>query len=154
MLCAKSIGATDFREYSTVVVPYCTQDVHMGDSIQTYGDDDDSGETTTVRHAGAHNLLSVLRWIYANFHNPTHIFITGCSAGGTAAPVVYDLLRAHYRTGGIIGGMSPVNINVIMDSSVYLTPEAFLNSYYGNWGPERIMKKIRFNFDKVGHVYW
>lgn len=45
-----------------------------------------------------------------------------------------------------------MNINVVMDSSVYLTPEAFLNNYYGNWGPERIMKKIRFNFNKVGHV--
>ena len=150
MLCAKSLGDTNFREYNTVIVPYCTQDVHIGDSIQSYGD-------TTVRHAGAHNLMSTLKWIYTNFPNPTHIFVTGCSAGGTAVPIAYDLLNAHYNTllkGSIHGIASAVNINVIMDSSVYLTPEAFLNDYYGNWGPERIMKKIRFNFDKVMYYIW
>jgi hypothetical protein len=45
--------------------------------------------------------------------------------------------------------MKSVDIGVIMDSSVYLTPRVFLEEYYGNWGPETLMKKIGFNFEKV-----
>jgi hypothetical protein len=29
MLCARSIGTTDLTEYTTIIVPYCTQDVHL-----------------------------------------------------------------------------------------------------------------------------
>ena len=145
MLCAKSVGGTDFREYNTVIIPYCTQDVHLGDSIQYYGDD-------TVRHVGAHNMWQTLQWIFANFPNPTHIFLTGCSAGGTAVPIAYDLIQKHYNSflrgaGGF--GAKAVDIGVIMDSSVYLTPDVFLKDYIGNWETRTIMNKIRFNFDKV-----
>ncbi|KAL7516842.1 hypothetical protein ACHAWX_001820 [Stephanocyclus meneghinianus] len=35
-----------------------------------------------------------------------------------------------------------------MDSSVYLTPEYFLQHYYANWNPGTIMNKIRFDFDR------
>lgn len=144
MLCSKSIGDTDFREYNTLIVPYCIQDVHIGDSVQYY-----DGEM--VRHVGAHNMHSTLQWIYTNFPNPTHIFLTGCSAGGTALPIAYDLIQKHYnsllRGSGI--GMKSVDVGVVMDSSVYLTPDVFLQEYYGNWGVQSVMKKIGFNFDKV-----
>ena len=144
MLCAKEIGGTDFREYNTLILPYCTQDVHLGDSVQYY-----DGEV--VRHVGAHNVNAALEWVYANFRDLTHIFLTGCSAGGTAVPIAYDLLQRHYnsfvRGAGV--GMKSVDIGIVMDSSVYLTPEVFLESSIGNWGVESVMKKIGFNFDKV-----
>lgn len=38
MLCGKTIGDTNFSDYTTVLVPYCTQDVHLGDQPDTdYG---------------------------------------------------------------------------------------------------------------------
>jgi hypothetical protein len=151
MLCAKEMGSTNFQEYNTIIVPYCTQDVHIGDSFISYDEDDGGGGDNTIRHAGAHNMYRTLQWIFDNFHNPTHIFLTGCSAGGTAVPIAYDLINKHYNTFLKGSGTWPraVNINVIMDSSVYLTPEYFLQNYYGNWNPATIMKKIQFNWKKV-----
>jgi len=142
MLCAKQIGETDFREYNYIVVPYCTQDVHIGDSFDVSYEDG-----STIHHAGAHNMMSVLRWVFRNFPNPSHIFLTGCSAGGTAVPVAYSVLDRHYNT--LLRGGRNVQINAIMDSSVYLTPSYFLQNYFPNWKPESLVKKkLHFNFDK------
>jgi hypothetical protein len=147
MLCAKSIGSVDFREYHTIIVPYCTQDVHLGDSIQYYDDENDNYNDNPIKHVGAHNMLSTLQYIYDNFPNPTHIFLTGCSAGGTAVPIAYDLLNRHYNS--LVRGGRSVNINVVMDSSVYLTPAEFLENGLGNWGVKSVMGKIYFDFDRV-----
>jgi len=119
MLCAKQIGGTDFREYNYVMVPYCTQDVHIGDSFDVSYEDG-----STIHHAGAHNMMSTLRWVFRHFPNPSHIFLTGCSAGGTAVPVAYSVLDRHYNT--LLKGGRNVQISSIMDSSVYLTPSYFL----------------------------
>ena len=138
MLCAGNVGDVDFTAYNTIVIPYCTQDVHVGDSVMTYEDG------SIVRHAGAHNTMSVLRYIFANFKNPTHIALTGCSAGGTVLPIAYDLLNEHYNS----FGARSVQINAIADSPVYLTPSYFLENGLGNWNPWPIMKRIGFNYEK------
>ena len=89
LLCNSQIGDTNLSEYNYILVPYCTQDVHLGDSSSTYADDDDGNGG--VYHHGGHNTMSVLRWVYKHYPNPSHIILTGCSAGGTPLPVVYDL---------------------------------------------------------------
>lgn len=82
-----------------------------------------------------------------NFPNPSHIFLTGCSAGGTVVPVAYDIINKHYNT--LLKGGRSVNINSIMDSSVYLTPSYFLTNGFPNWNPNSIMKKkLGFNYNK------
>lgn len=163
MLCAQSIGDVDLTSYHTIVVPYCTQDVHIGDSYQTYSDNDnneDGGRRKTqegnenssgIYHHGAHNLMSVLRYVYANFKNPSHIFLTGCSAGGTVLPLAYDLLNKHYNHilgKSLLPTVPSVNINVLSDSPVYLTPEYFLSNAFPHWNPETLVKKTHFNYNK------
>lgn len=89
MLCAQSsVGGVDFTEYNTLIVPYCTQDVFVGSKSITYDDG------STINHEGAANTMAVLKWVFANFPSPSHIVLTGCSAGGTALPVAYDLLNS------------------------------------------------------------
>eukprot|EP00980_Cylindrotheca_fusiformis_P001406 scaffold345_cov134-Cylindrotheca_fusiformis.AAC.17 len=89
MLCAESsVGGVDFTEYNTLVVPYCTQDVFVGTKTIAYDDG------STVNHMGAANTMSVIKWVFENFPNPSHIVLTGCSAGGTALPIAYDLLNS------------------------------------------------------------
>ena len=147
LLCSQKIGQVNFTGYNFIVVPYCTQDVHLGDNYMTYNDDDDGGEGSGgTYHHGAHNTMSVLRWIFKNFPNPSHIALTGCSAGATPLPVVYDLLSQHYNT--IFKGGRTVNINVILDSPVYLTPEYFLSNGIDNWNPWSIVKRTQFNIKK------
>lgn len=138
MLCAGKVGDVDFRGYNSIIVPYCTQDVHIGSNNITYDDG------STVLHHGAHNMMSTLRWIFANFPNPSHIALTGCSAGGTALPIVYDLLNKHYNTFGV----RSVQINTIIDSPVFLTPKYFLKNAFGNWNPWPLVKRIDFNYQK------
>jgi len=158
MLCAQSIGETDFTNYNTVVVPYCTQDVHVGSNVMDYSGDDaggdnnnegrrlDQGENydSTVRHMGAHNIMSTLRWVFKNFPGAKHIALTGCSAGGTGVPIVYDLVRKHYNHFGI----RKVQINTIADSPVYLTPSYFLENALDNWNPWLMLKRVGFNYNK------
>lgn len=147
MLCGKHPSETgdkvDLREYNTVVIPYCTQDVHLGDSIMDY---DGDGENS-VRHKGASNVISSLSWVFSNFRNPSHIILTGCSAGGTVLPVAYDLIGAHYYH-GFRGGPRPLQISVLVDSAVYLTPQYFLENSFDNWKPWNILKKVGFNYNK------
>ena len=49
LLCAKSIGGTNFKEYNTIVVPYCTQDIHIGDNPSASYDGNN-----VIHHVGAH----------------------------------------------------------------------------------------------------
>ncbi|KAL9180800.1 hypothetical protein ACHAXT_011253 [Thalassiosira profunda] len=137
-LCAKTVGGVDFTEFTSISIPYCTQDVHLGDEPNaTYGE-------TTVRHVGAHNIHRTLQWLFANFPNPSDIFITGCSAGGTPLPVVYDLINSHYRN---TLGEQRVNIDVVSDSPVFLTPSHFLLNYFPNWNVRTMTEKIGFDFE-------
>lgn len=62
-----------------VLVPYCTGDVHVGNSDTAYND------STTVYHRGAVNSQAVLNWVFANLDAPQDVLTTGCSAGGYGA---------------------------------------------------------------------
>jgi hypothetical protein len=115
-----------------------------------------------VQHEGGHNLYRTLSWIFENFPNPQHIIVTGCSAGATSLPVVYDLINRHYQnvassssssssatapgSGGGVKKDVPI-IDVIADSSVFLTPQTFLDNYISNWKIDAILEKIDFDFD-------
>jgi len=164
MLCAQSLSSdddddskkdVDLRQYTTIVVPYCTQDVHLGDASQNYNNNDnnnnnnnnnDNNNNNIIYHHGAHNTMTVLRYMYRNFKNPSHILLTGCSAGGTAIPVVYSLLNQHYNKK--MSQQRSTSINSIMDSPVYLTPQYFLENGFGHWNTRTLIRRIGFNHDK------
>ena len=67
-----------FKDYHHVIIPYCTGDVHWGDSVQTYGTGSDE---VTINHKGGVNAEHVLSWVFEHYEEPERIFMTGCSAG-------------------------------------------------------------------------
>lgn len=67
-----------FADWYHVIVPYCTGDIHWGDSVTTYGEGDDE---ITIHHKGAVNSRAVMGWIEENFSAPEQVLSTGCSAG-------------------------------------------------------------------------
>jgi len=142
-LCAQRIGNVNLSTYNTIFIPYCTQDIHIGDKIIDYNSSDNNG-TQVVAHHGGHNIMATLDWVIQNFPNLKYIDITGCSAGGTAMPFVYDLLNKHYNN-----NEERVSINVIMDSAVFLTPEPFLRNYFGNWNPETMITMTGIDFEQI-----
>lgn len=67
-----------FKDWHHVVIPYCTGDIHWGDSEQQYRGYD--GNYFAIEHRGAANARAVLSWLQANYR-PDTILVTGCSAG-------------------------------------------------------------------------
>jgi len=145
-LCDTTIGDVDLSTYNYILVPYCSQDVHLGDNEVEYE------EGTVTYHHGAHNMMSVLKWVYRHFPNPSHILLTGCSAGGSPLPVVYDLMYHHYNS--FLKGGRSVNINTLMDSAVYLTPKYFINNGMVNWNVDTILKQTNFDLDQEHSVQY
>jgi hypothetical protein len=87
-----------FADYSFVVAPYCTGDVHLGDNVSTYDGPataDHEAHTLTVHHRGIVNAQTVLDWTYAHF-DPSDVFVTGSSAGAIPSPYYAWLIADEY----------------------------------------------------------
>ena len=87
------------HDFSIIVVPYCTGDLHLGTRAVTYrspGAQLIPARDFTVRHWGARNVESVLRWAYRHFAQPELIFVNGSmfqAMGNTIPPLVASVTR-------------------------------------------------------------
>jgi hypothetical protein len=119
-----------FREYSIVFIPYCTGDVHVGDSVQRYGD---APGSRPVAHRGYRNVSAVLHWLSRRgVRTPTHVVVSGTSAGSYGA-LFYAPRIAEMFPDAIIG--------LIGDSGVPL-----LNDYptiMKRWGTPDVVGRLR-----------
>ena len=77
-------------DYSMVYAPYCTGDVHIGNSSHEYG------PQLTVHHKGYINASTALNDLATQFPDATQIVVTGESAGSIPTPLyaglAHDLL--------------------------------------------------------------
>lgn len=97
--------ANPVRDYSIVVVPYCTADVHLGSREVSYRDslpDDRAPRTFVIRHHGASNVASAVGWIRAHWKAPELVFVTGGSAGAIPSPVYASELARIYPSARIV----------------------------------------------------
>ena len=98
------------RDWNMVYVPYCTGDVHTGNTTVTYQDPGGSPDVT-FRHEGHADVQQVVSWIDGEFTNVPKLLVTGCSAGGVGALVNYRFLRNGIRSvkqGYLIDDSGPV----------------------------------------------
>ena len=100
----QSNPANPFSGYSTVVVPYCTGDIHLGDRDTTYTLRNDRGERRqfTIHHRGQVNAMAVLRWVQETFPAPREIFVSGTSAGSYPSPFYASALARHYPQARVV----------------------------------------------------
>jgi hypothetical protein len=75
-----------FADYSVVVVPYCSGDVHIGNAITEYT------PNLTVQHRGYVNGTAALDHLAATFAGATDVVVMGESAGSIAAPLYAGLV--------------------------------------------------------------
>ena len=97
--------ANPFAEYSFVFIPYCTGDVHIGNSVTTYtvaATSDMEEHEVTIYHNGYTNVMTVLDWVYGNFEAPTNIFVSGSSAGSIPSPFYTAFVAEQYPDASII----------------------------------------------------
>lgn len=66
-------------DWTHVVIPYCTGDIHWGESDHVYHKE--NGESFTIYHRGAINVKAVMSWVEENLTEPEKLLMTGCSAG-------------------------------------------------------------------------
>lgn len=79
-----------FADYSIVFVPYCTGDVHIGNTTKDYGDG------VIIHHNGYINATTALGTMAARFPDATEVVVAGESAGSVPTPLyaglTHDLL--------------------------------------------------------------
>lgn len=103
---ASGVGIFDFEnpdnplaDYNVVFLPYCTGDIHSGDSEITFDVPEEAGadfDEIDVYFKGHHNSQLVLDWVYENFTEPEQIVVSGCSAGGYGAVSQAPFIMDHY----------------------------------------------------------
>lgn len=122
--------ANPFARHSVAFIPYCTGDVHVGDTIRHYGD---SSSMRPVAHHGYRNVEAVLQWM-ANVRSfsPASVIVSGTSAGA------YGALFYAPRVAELFPGAS---VSLISESGVPL-----LNDYtevLEGWGAASVVKRVR-----------
>ena len=113
------------RDWTYIVVPYCTGDIHWGDSVQTYGEGDDA---ITIHHKGAVNVLSVLDWMQEKIADPKKVLVTGTSAGGYASLYWLPYLIKQYPS---------ADFAQLSDSAAGVMPGKFLEGDFSRWNPTK-----------------
>lgn len=74
-----------FADYSIVYVPYCTGDVHVGNTTHDYGNG------VVVNHKGYVNGTNALNQLVELFPDTTELLVTGESAGSVPTPLYAGL---------------------------------------------------------------
>jgi len=94
--------ANPFADWSFIYMPYCTGDVHIGNSVHEYA------PGLVVNHNGFTNAGHGLDYLAENYPNATDVFVMGSSAGGVAAPLY----------GGLVSDLLPnANVSVLGDGA-------------------------------------
>ena len=124
-----------FLDYSIVMAPYCSGDVHLGNQDTTYPPVRAGQEDLVVHHRGRINMQAVLDWTFANVPHPEQIFVTGSSAGAIPSPFYASLVADRYpgakiaQLGDGAGGYRRINADTRPDEQ--WGTFSFLNSEPG-----------------------
>ena len=122
-------------DYTQVFIPYCTADLHAGNSSTLYEYLTESGAPVswTIHHRGADNVVAVLEWLQSYYENeigyaPSDVLVAGASAGGYGAlfnyPAIASRLPAGTRTQVVVDAANGVMTQSVYDAA--LAPS-------GNW---------------------
>jgi len=113
-----------FKDWNIVQVPYCTCDIHIGDSAVDY---EALGPFPAkhVEHRGYDNAKLAEKWAREHILNPTDMFVSGSSAGSYGALVHGAHLSAAYPAS---------SINVMGDGGNGVATQEFMDTNFNNWG--------------------
>jgi hypothetical protein len=81
------------KGFDMVYMPYCTGDVHVGNSVVTYTDPTGQQPPLTWRHVGYNNTRAALDYLHTRFPSINKLLVTGFSAGGVATSAGYYQAR-------------------------------------------------------------
>ncbi|WP_162942452.1 pectin acetylesterase-family hydrolase [Desertimonas flava] len=109
-----------FADYSVVYVPYCTGDIHLGNTTHEFSPE------LSVQFKGAVNGAAAVEYLAGNFADAEQVVVVGESAGSAAAPLYSGLIS---------DAMDSPRITVFADGSGAYPDEPALNAAVGGlWG--------------------
>lgn len=128
------VAENPFKDWNVVFISYCTGDLHVGNSTNTYTY---NGKPIEIRHNGRNNSLAALNWVYSNFKKPGKILVSGESAGAWASAFWAPAVAQHYQNNQIYqladGSLLASNRwPEILDTVWKAESAAFLNFSIGN----------------------
>ena len=129
------------KDWYHAFVSYCTADIHLGDSTQTYMNSD--GTERTVQHKGQVNAQAVLDWVYEEFEAPETILMTGCSAGAYGSIAYMPQVRKQYPNS---------DIYQLGDSGAGVAPQMFFEGEDGTsrWNAQSVLSTLIPELDLSG----
>ncbi|HYC57728.1 MAG TPA: pectin acetylesterase-family hydrolase [Candidatus Binatia bacterium] len=83
--------------WDMVYMPYCTGDVHTGNSTATYVDQTGANPPLVWRHAGYNNTVAAANFLRGRFPSIGKLLVTGFSAGGVGTATQYFVMRRTLR---------------------------------------------------------
>ncbi len=105
--------------HSWVYAPYCTGDLHLGDTARSYGD-------LVVEHRGAVNANVALEHLVERFPDATELVVAGVSAGSVPTPLYAAQLADRLPEARIV---------TLGDGSGSYPDDPVLNAFLGStWG--------------------
>jgi hypothetical protein len=119
-----------FADYSVVYVPYCTGDVHLGNTTTNYS------RGLTVRHKGYVNGTAALDRLAATFPGATDVVVIGESAGSVAAPLYAGLISDR---------LPGARITALAEGSGSYPDVARVNEIIAAWGAGNARPSWRAN---------
>jgi len=81
------------KDWNIVYLPYCTGDVHMGNSVASYPDTMGQEPPLSWHHSGYVNTLAAANHARTRFPRVQKLLVTGFSAGGTGTSAAYYFVR-------------------------------------------------------------
>jgi len=114
--------ANPVRDFTHVYIPYCTGDLHWGNTTTTYTGS--NGAPLPIQHKGAANASTALNWTADNVAAPAQVVVAGCSAGGYGAALWSAKIARAYPGARLVQ---------LADSAAGVVPDGFFASTLSNW---------------------
>jgi hypothetical protein len=134
------------KEWNIVYMPYCTGDVHVGNSVVTYTDTTGQQPPLTWSHNGYNNTIAAINYAKTQFPGVQKLLVTGFSAGGTATSAGYYFVRR---------GINPARGYYINDSGpIFLAPNVNDKSrglhlkIRQSWNLDSVLNLLPASFDR------
>ena len=114
--------ANPVRDFTHVYIPYCTGDLHWGNTTTTYTGS--NGAPLPIQHKGAVNASTALNWAADHVVAPEQVVVAGCSAGGYGAALWSAKIARAYPGARFVQ---------LADSAAGVVPAGFFASTLSSW---------------------
>jgi len=156
--------------WTHVLIPYCTGDIHIGEKDQTYWK---GNKKFVINHRGATNVKAVLDFVDQKYVFPEKILMAGCSAGAYGSIYWLPHVKEMYPTSKLYqfadSGAGVITDNFFMDhakkkwdawknipSWIVNKPKNLVELYsvYGDYYPDVSLSQFSYRRDKLQKLFY